>query len=57
MSSNNTKTTNTKTNSKEDNDIRIGMNTRVRNVVRYCNSLLKEKTFKSLHFSAVGGEK
>ena len=55
MSSNNTKTTNTKTNSKEDNDIRIGMNTRVRNVVRYCNSLLKEKTFKSLHFSAVGG--
>ena len=50
MSSNNTKTTNTKTNSKEDNDIRIGMNTRVRNVVRYFNSLIKEKTFKSLIF-------
>ena len=55
MSSNNTKTNNTNANAKEANDIRIGMNTRVRNVVRYCNSLLKEKTFKSLHFSAVGG--
>ena len=31
------------------------MNTRVRNVVRYCNSILKEKTFKTLKFSAVGG--
>ena len=40
---------------KEPNDIRIGQNSRVRNVVRYCNSLLKEKTYKSLHFSAVGG--
>ena len=40
---------------KEPNDIRIGMNSRVRNVVRYCNSLLKEKTYKTLHFSAVGG--
>ena len=57
MSSNNTntKTTNATTNSKEANDIRIGMNTRVRNVVRYCNSILKEKTFKTLKFSAVGG--
>ena len=57
MSSNNTTktTTNTNANSKEANDIRIGMKTRVRNVVRYCNSLLKEKTFKTLHFSAVGG--
>ena len=40
---------------KEPNDIRIGQNSRVRNIVRYCNSLLKEKTYKSLHFSAVGG--
>ena len=40
---------------KEPNDIRIGQNSRVRNVVRYCNSLLKEKTCKTLHFSAVGG--
>ena len=57
MSSNNTntKTTNTTTNTKEANDIRIGMGTRVRNVVRYCNSILKEKTFKTLKFSAVGG--
>jgi hypothetical protein len=58
MSSNNTNpktTTNANTNSKEANDIRIGMNTRVRNVVRYCNSILKEKTFKTLKFSAVGG--
>ncbi len=57
MSSNNqnSKTTNTNSNTKEANDIRIGMNTRVRNVVRYCNSLLKEKTFKTLKFSAVGG--
>jgi len=57
MSSNNTntKTTNANSNSKEGNDIRIGMNTRVRNVVRYCNSILKEKTFKTLKFSAVGG--
>ena len=57
MSSNNTntKTTNTTTNTKDANDIRIGMGTRVRNVVRYCNSLLKEKTFKTLKFSAVGG--
>ena len=27
--------------------IRIGQNSRVRNVVRYCNSLLKEKTYKT----------
>ena len=56
MSSNNTNTkTTTTTNTKEANDIRIGMGTRVRNVVRYCNSILKEKTFKTLKFSAVGG--
>ena len=54
-SNNNTKTTNVNSNSKEGNDIRIGMNTRVRNVIRYCNSILKEKTFKTLKFSAVGG--
>ena len=55
MSTSNTNSKPTTTNNKEPNDIRIGMNTRVRNVVRYCNSLLKEKTYKSLHFSAVGG--
>ena len=54
----NTNTSNNKqapVNKKEPNDIRIGQNSRVRNVVRYCNSLLKEKTYKTLHFSAVGG--
>ena len=55
MSTSNTNSKPTTTNTKEPNDIRIGMNTTVRNVVRYCNSLLKEKTYKSLHFSAVGG--
>ena len=45
----------TSSSQKEANDIRIGMNTRVSNVVRYCNGLLKEKTFKTLKFSAVGG--
>jgi len=57
MSSTNTapKTTQAPQAKKEPNDIRIGQNSRVRNVVRYCNSLLKEKTFKTLHFSAVGG--
>ena len=42
-------------NIKKPNDIRIGQNSRVRNIVRYCNSLLKEKTYKTLHFSAIGG--
>ena len=37
------------------NDIRVGINTRVSSLVRYCNGLFKEKTFKTLHFSAVGG--
>jgi len=51
----NAKQPQSQTNKKEPNDIRIGQNSRVRNVVRYCNSLLKEKTYKTLHFSAVGG--
>lgn len=37
------------------NDIRLGQNTRVRNVIRYCNSIIKENNFRELHFSAVGG--
>ena len=40
---------------KELNHVRIGMGTRVRNVIVYCNSLLKEKNFRDLHFSAIGG--
>ena len=37
------------------NDIRLGQNTRVRNVIRYCNSIIKENNFRDLPFSAVGG--
>lgn len=40
---------------KAENDIRLGMGTRVRNVIVYCNSILKEKNLRELHFSAVGG--
>lgn len=40
---------------KEMNDIRIGMNSRVRNVIRYCNFVLNEKKLGDLRFSAVGG--
>ena len=40
---------------KEINDIRIGMNSRVRNVIKYCNFVLTEKKMGELRFSAVGG--
>ncbi len=40
---------------KELNDIRVGINSRVRNVIGYCNSILSEKKVRDLHFSAVGG--
>ena len=40
---------------KAANDIRIGMNTRVRNVILYSSSILKEKNLRELKFSAVGG--
>ena len=40
---------------KADNDIRIGMNSRPRNVIRYASSIMKEKNLKELKFSAVGG--
>jgi len=40
---------------KEINDIRIGMSSRVRNIIRYCNSIIKNQGVKELHFSAVGG--
>lgn len=49
------KTQDSKQNSqKPPNDVRIGINSKVRNVIRYCNGLLKEKT-SFIHFSAVGG--
>jgi hypothetical protein len=40
---------------KEINDIRIGMSSRVRNIIRYCNSIIKDQGVRELHFSAVGG--
>lgn len=40
---------------KEPNDIRIGMQSRVRSVIRYCNNLISTSNPKFLKFSAVGG--
>ena len=40
---------------KAPNDIRIGMNSRPRYVIKYATSILKEKNLKELKFSAVGG--
>lgn len=42
-------------NKKADNDIRIGMNSRPRYVIKYSSSIMKEKKLKELKFSAVGG--
>ena len=40
---------------KADNDIRIGMKSRQRYVIKYASSIMKEKNYKELKFSAVGG--
>ena len=40
---------------KAANDNRISMNSRVRNVIRYSTSIMKEKNLRELKFSAVGG--
>ena len=40
---------------KAQNEVRLGQGTRVRNVIKYCTSILKEHSFRELHFSAVGG--
>lgn len=40
---------------KEPNDIRIGMNSRPRYVIKYATSVMEEKKLKDLKFSAVGG--
>ena len=40
---------------KEPNDIRIGMNSRPRNVIKYATSVMDEKKLTELKFSAVGG--
>ena len=42
-------------NKKEPNDIRIGMNSRPRNVIKYSTSVMEEKKLNELKFSAVGG--
>ena len=40
---------------KEPNDIRIGMNSRPRNVIKYSTSVMDELKLTELKFSAVGG--
>ena len=40
---------------KEPNDIRIGMGSRPRNVIKYATSIMEEKKLTELKFSAVGG--
>ena len=40
---------------KEPNDIRIGMSSRPRNVIKYATSIMYEKKLTELKFSAVGG--
>ena len=47
--------TSQKDNKKEPNDIRIGMNSRPRNVIKYSTSVMDEKKLKELKFSAAGG--
>ena len=44
-----------KDNKKAPNDIRIGMNSRPRNVIKYATSGMDEKKLTELKFSAVGG--
>ena len=40
---------------KAENDIRIGMKSRFKNVVKYATSVIKDKKYKEVKFSAVGG--
>ncbi len=40
---------------KAQNDVRVSFNSRVRNIITYCNALLKENNFKTLNLSAIGG--
>lgn len=47
--------TTTKKPEKAENDIRVGMRSRARNVIKYATSLIKDKKYKELKFSAVGG--
>ncbi len=47
--------TSQKDNKKAPNDIRIGMNSRPRNVIKYATSVIEEQKLTELKFSAVGG--
>ena len=40
---------------KAANDIRVGFNSRIGGILRYCQKLIKEDNMKELNFSAVGG--
>ena len=40
---------------KAQNDVRVSFNSRVRNIITYCNALLKENNFRTLNLSAIGG--
>ena len=42
-------------NAKPQNEIRIGFNTRVRSVLQYANTLIKDNNFKTIKMSAIGG--
>ena len=39
---------------KADNDIHIGMNSRLRNIIHYSTAIMKEKNLRELKFSVVG---
>jgi len=39
----------------DQNQVKIGAGTRVRNVIRYSTMLFKERNFREIHFSAIGG--
>ena len=40
---------------KQANDIRVGFNTRIGGIIRYCDKLITQDNMKELNFSAVGG--
>jgi len=44
-----------KENTKPMNEIRIGFQSRVRNIINYANVLLKENNFRVINLSAIGG--
>ena len=44
-----------KDNNKPANEIRIGFQSRVRNIINYANVLLKENNYRSINLSAIGG--